>query len=97
VKWDGGKPQWALLGAFRAPLEWVARVAEYGTRKYARDNWQKCDDWERYYNAAQRHMWAFADGEYNDPESGLPHLAHAAWCCLAALWVGEKQAKKARN
>jgi len=90
VKHDGGKPKWALLGAFRKPLEAVAAVAAFGAEKYARDNWRKCGDPERYYDAAQRHLWAYADGERNDPESGLPHLAHAAWCCLALLWFEER-------
>jgi hypothetical protein len=32
-----------------------------------------------------RHLLAQAAGEINDPESGLPHAAHAAWNALAVL------------
>jgi hypothetical protein len=41
----------------------------------------------KYVNAAFRHVfieWLFK-GIDNDPESGLPHLAHGAWNLLAAL------------
>lgn len=31
--------------------------------------------------STQRHLWAYRRGEVSDPESGLPHLAHAM-CCL---------------
>ncbi len=34
--------------------------------------------------AAQRHLIAHYSGEDIDPESGLPHLAHAS-CCLMFL------------
>ena len=93
TKHDAGKAPWALIGPFRGPLEQVSHVARYGSKKYARDNWRLCDDPERYYDAAQRHLWAWADGERTDPESGLPHLAHAAWCVLALLWFETRKEK----
>ena len=37
-----------------------------------------------YINAAMRHILAWASGEENDPDSGLPHLGHAL-ACLAVL------------
>jgi hypothetical protein len=33
----------------------------------------------------QRHLWAWKEGEQNDPESGKNHLAHAL-CCLMFLY-----------
>jgi hypothetical protein len=39
----------------------------------------------RYFDAAQRHLWAWWEGEARDPESGLPHLAHAVACLLFVL------------
>jgi hypothetical protein len=36
-------------------------------------------------DAAMRHMRARYGGEILDSESGLPHLAHAACCCLFSL------------
>ncbi len=63
----------------------VAAVLTYGAMKYAPDNWRHVPDARaRYHAAARRHVSAWASGEHLDPESGLPHLAHAA-CCLLFL------------
>jgi hypothetical protein len=43
------------------------------------------DSKRRYFDAMQRHMWAWKEGEVNDPESGKHHLAHAM-CCLMFLY-----------
>lgn len=37
-----------------------------------------------YYDACRRHLGAWFEGEERDPDSGLPHLAHAL-ACLAIL------------
>jgi len=63
----------------------VARVLEYGSTKYAPDNWRSFE-WDEasdreYWSAFLRHLLAHSRGETADPESGLPHLAHAV-CCL---------------
>jgi hypothetical protein len=39
----------------------------------------------RYFDAMQRHVWAWRRGESLDPETGMHHLAHAA-CCLFFLY-----------
>jgi len=76
LKDDGNKVDWAILKY--APLEDVVRVFMMGEEKYDRHNYLEVEDWEtRYWNAAMRHMVAHQRGEYMDPESGLPHLAHA--------------------
>jgi hypothetical protein len=33
------------------------------------------------------------DGAKADPESGLPHLAHAVCCVLFLLWFDERSSK----
>lgn len=83
VKHDCDKPAADLVPP-RA-IEQVARVLAFGAQKYDADNWIKCDRTRRYPAAAMRHLWAWFRGETNDPESGLPHLAHAACCVLFAL------------
>lgn len=56
----------------------------YGADKYEDRDWEQGADWGKYYAALLRHLCAWWAGEELDPESGLPHLAHAA-CCLAIL------------
>lgn len=66
-----------------AALEALGRVAGMGARKYSPWNYMNGYNWSWSYNAMLRHMIAFWSGEDNDPESGLPHMAHAAWHALA--------------
>ena len=63
----------------------VAEVAGFGEAKYARLNYLNGYDWSLSFDACQRHLLAFWSGQDNDEESELPHLAHAAWHCLAML------------
>lgn len=81
-KFDTGKPPLSLIS--RAALEEEARVMAFGAQKYDAHNWRKGMDFSRLMDAALRHIYAFADGEDKDPETGLSHLAHAR-CCLAFL------------
>ncbi len=83
-KFDGGKLEYGLLPPLA--LEEVVKVLTFGAQKYERDNWQRVPDSKRrYFDALQRHVWAWKQGEQIDPESGLPHLAHAM-CCLMFLY-----------
>lgn len=94
VKHDSGKPRFSLL-----PLKqvWqVVEVLEAGAKKYAPDNWQKVDNQrERYFNAAQRHLVAWWQGEKKDPETGLSNLAHVVCCVLFLMW-GDDNDKNSR-
>lgn len=81
IKHDGEKPDYSLIPPYA--LEEAVNVLTYGAVKYSRDNWRILDDAKnRYFAAAQRHMWALKKGETHDPESGLHHAAHAACCML---------------
>jgi hypothetical protein len=57
-----------------------------GNLKYGRTNWRAAGvKASIYYDACLRHLCAwFDEGEDNDPDSGLPHLAHAL-ACLAII------------
>jgi hypothetical protein len=63
----------------------VGKVAGYGGIKYERYNFCKGYKWSLSYDALQRHLMAFWGGKDIDDESGLYHLAHAGWHCLALL------------
>ena len=53
-------------------------------------NWASGINYSRVVGALLRHLYAFIKGEVNDPESGKPHLWHAA-CNLAFLITFESQ------
>ena len=72
-------------GLKKAPLRlvpWVsiiqlARVMKLGADKYGEVNWrEKKPRLTVYFEAALRHLLAYADGQNTDPESGESHLAH---------------------
>lgn len=79
LKYDDGKPDMSLLPPV-AIVE-ISKVWSFGSQKYADFNWQHGFKWRRPIAAALRHIFAWLSGQSTDPESGLPHLAHAA-CCL---------------
>jgi hypothetical protein len=67
-------------------LNELARVYTYGTQKYDDDNWWKGLRWKRdTFACILRHVWKWFRGEKYDDESGLHHLAHAAWNCFALM------------
>lgn len=89
AKYDRDKPRWGLL-----PMEALAHVVDvltYGAKKYAPENWRKVQGWDwRYMDATFRHLAAYVRGEKLDPETGLPHLAHAV-CCLLFMLALDKR------
>lgn len=86
-KHDQSKPRYSLIPA--DALAAIVGVLEYGATKYAPNNWKHVENArERYYNASMRHIQAWWSGEQNDPETRLPHLAHAA-CSLMFLMALE--------
>ncbi len=87
VKLDAGKSRPGLiLRTMHYGITQVFKVADFGAAKYTADGWIKVPDLEaRYSEALLRHIMAFLGGERVDPESGLHHLAHVAWGCLALM------------
>ena len=83
-KFDGGKLQYGLLPPLA--LKATTEILTFGAEKYEPDNWKHVPDSKRrYFDAMQRHLWAWKEGEQNDPETGKNHLAHAM-CCLMFLY-----------
>lgn len=87
MKHDAGKLLFgALMRGLARPLNFVAQVLTFGANKYDRDSWQTVPNAKvRYEDALYRHLNAWAMGEHKDPETGLPHLAHAACNILFLL------------
>jgi hypothetical protein len=67
-------------------LESMAAVLTHGAAKYGDDNWHRVlSPNRRYFAAALRHLGAWRLGQRNDPDTDLPHLAHAGCCVLFLL------------
>lgn len=90
VKFDGDKPGVDLL-PFDALLE-ITKVYDFGARKYSARNWENGMAWSRLFAACMRHLWAWFQGENKDPESGLSHLVHAAFCILCLVAYEKRKA-----
>jgi len=99
---DEGKPK---LGLISTVFMWgMAKVMTANIPEYGEHNWRKGMEWDRPYNAVQRHLTAWWDGQDLDPKSKVSHLWHAA-CELMFLveyeakgigkdtrWKGDKDA-----
>jgi|GEM_PF-1433739 hypothetical protein len=73
------KPNLHLIPASANIIE--AKVMELGAEKYGAFNWRSTKiNASIYISAARRHLDRWFDGEDNDNESGLIHLAHARAC-----------------
>lgn len=88
TKHDQNKPDLSLLPL--PALVSTTRALEYGAKKYGRHNFYNGFTSERLIGAALRHIFAWNEGEDNDPESGVSHLGHAA-ATLAMLLTIEKE------
>lgn len=78
------KPQYWLIPP--TALTYLAKVMGFGAKKYGPYNWRtKKVRYTVYIDAALRHFHQALDGEDIDPESGMPHVAHAKACCAIIL------------
>lgn len=68
----------------------VGEIAGFGAEKYEKFNYLKGYAWDLSYSAMQRHMQSFWAGEDYDKESGMLHMAHAAWHGLALVSFYER-------
>ena len=77
----------AQLGTNLDPLALLVlgEVGPMGAQKYAPWNYLNGFDWALSYNALQRHVNLFWAGEDTDDESGIRHMAHAAWQSLCLV------------
>ncbi len=63
----------------------LAKVFQYGAKKYAPRNWEKGMPWSKVYDSGQRHSLTFWNGQDIDEESGLPHVFHWMWNAAALV------------
>lgn len=77
-------------GVFSVFPRWVSllvgRVMETGASKYGKFNYRDSTiSASVYEDAMERHAQLWFDGEDNDPESGVSHLAHVIACATLLL------------
>jgi len=85
VKHDSGKLRLDLIHP--AFMEQLGQAMTYGANKYSDDNYLTGEGltYRRLYASLQRHLLAWYARKDIDPESGLPHLAHAAGALLMLI------------
>jgi len=95
IKFDKQKTRFDLIPWNE--IKQVADVLTLGANKYADDNWKFVPDGKkRYFAAALRHLVAWKEGEQNDTESGISHLAHATCCCLFLMYLDTENDKNTK-
>lgn len=99
AKLDAGKPRPELImHGFAHALMVVTEVATFGASKYTDNGWVEVPEAERrYMDALYRHLLKHHMGEVYDDDSGLPHLAHAAWNVLAVLELYLRQQNEPKS
>ena len=85
---NAGKLRMSLVPASLG--RYTAAVLAYGAIKYSANNWRKGGNWTEIYESLQRHVDSFREGEDLDPESGLPHLSHAAFNLMVLIEFFDK-------
>ena len=84
-----GKLRWSLVP--HSALEPMVEVLEFGAKKYDDNNWQKGLPIREICESLQRHLYAFMEGEDNDPESGLSHIGHMQCNLMSLAWMKENK------
>lgn len=93
-KQDSGK---VMLDLVPPSLEEaVGTILTFGAEKYGRNDWKKGFKYSRIVAALKRHLNEFYKGNVLDPESGKPHLWHAA-CNIAFLIEFESNPEKYKD
>lgn len=83
LKFDEAKVRIELVDPLA--MEGLAKVLDFGAKKYAVDNWRAGFPYSRIIGSLERHLNAIKRGELTDGESGLPHIDHvgANWMFLS--------------
>jgi len=76
-RFNQGKPELSYMMDFPNAMRGMARVMEYGAKKYDRNNWKKGGlTAESYMDSLLRHMMDWKEGKIKDDETGEDQLYH---------------------
>src|ERR1700690_428246 len=81
---DDGKPGLQFVLGM-AGLAEVAKVGDFGARKYGQWNYKDGMPWMKLAGSCSRHLGPWILGQDNDNESNLHHLAHMVYDGLMLL------------
>lgn len=90
LRYNDWKIDWSLVHL--PSLEPMARVLEYGAKKYTvgevsgRENWKKPMDKKQILNSMMRHLVRLMEDEELDSESKLPHVGHIMANAMMYSW-----------
>lgn len=85
IRYNQHKLKWSLVD-FKS-FEEMVKVLEFGAVKYEPNNWKKGLPVTDICESTLRHIFAFINGETNDPESTLNHIAHAQANLMFLMWT----------
>lgn len=57
-----------------------------GVKESGAWNWAKGLPQSQIASSLQRHLWSYMEGEDNDPDTGLPHIAHMLWNAVSLVY-----------
>lgn len=93
---DEGKPGLQFVLAMHGLIE-VAKVGDYGIKKYGQWNYRAGMPWMKVLGSCSRHLAYFIMGEDRDTESGISHIAHMIYDGLMLLqWMHDDVGKDDR-
>lgn len=77
-----------IIGGRTRFLEELAKVYDFGCRKYSEKSWQTVPNGRaRYESAIFRHIKDYKDGNWvNHEDGGVLHIAQVAWNLIAVKW-----------
>ena len=82
----GGEKGQKLARFSLIPFEMLWELARHygrGAKKYADRNWERGYKWSLSYDALNRHLNQWCQGEDDDPETGTSHLIAVIWHATA--------------
>lgn len=76
----------------------MAKVGDFGCRKYAEEDWRDNDyvKVKERIDSLKRHVAKFSSSHFSDldEETQLSHMAHAAFNCMMVYWIAKHRAER---